>query len=79
MYCNPKLKLNRFKEVNLPSNAEYFSKFGPRKSLDAGYTPTDDDGKEIPIRGNKVDQIAAMDAFDRSKARQEAKAKKTEE
>lgn len=56
-----KLKLNRFKVVNIPSNKDYFQRFGSRTMPESMYS-----GDEVaPVASRKIDQIAAYDAYDR--------------
>lgn len=56
-----KLKLNRFKVVNIPSNKDYFQRFGSRTMPETMYS-----GDEVvPLASRKIDQIVDYDAYDR--------------
>lgn len=62
-----KLKLNRFKVVNLPSNKDLFARFGNRSVGENLYT-----GDEPAAVGSrKIDQIADYDAYDAMMQREE--------
>lgn len=76
MYCNPKLKLNKFKKVAIPSNAAYFARLG---QIEAASSLYDDNGNERPHQGNKLDVLAAMDEFDRIRQAEEASASNVNE
>lgn len=56
-----KLKVNRFKIVNLPSNKDYFQRFGNRTLPESLYTGDD----VAPTNQRKIDSIADYDAYDR--------------
>lgn len=72
MYCNPKMKLNKFREVAIPRNREYFARLGQLEAHSSLYS---DDGEQIPIQGNKVDVIAAQEAYEKAQLKKEAKSK----
>ena len=66
MFVKEKMKLNRFKQVRIPSKAEYMAKFGEVKSA-VPYT-----GDEIAENlGRKTDQMRQvledMEAFDKQR------------
>lgn len=68
-YINEKLKLNAFKDVRIPSNAEYFARYGFAVSPDSQYS-----GDEAsPMPKNKTELFALMDEYDRMKLAEEAK------
>lgn len=61
MFVPKKLKLNRFKVVNLPSNKDYFARFGNRTLPEQMFT-----GDEFaPSASRKIDQIVDYEAYDR--------------
>lgn len=62
MYIPEKLKLNRFKVVNLASNKDLFARFGSRSVGENLYTGDDD---AAPVASRKMDQIVDFDAYDR--------------
>lgn len=62
-----KLKLNRFKVVNLPSNKDLFSRFGKKSMPENLYTGDD----MAPQASRKIDQIADYDAYDRMMQQEE--------
>lgn len=55
MYCPKELKLNKFREVKIPSNASYFQRYGfaavPSESLYTG-------DEELDYGQTKLDAIA---------------------
>lgn len=61
MYIPEKLKLNRFKVVNLASNKDLFARFGSRSVGENLYTGDD----AAPVASRKMDQIVDFDAYDR--------------
>lgn len=56
MRIRKELKLNRFKVVAIPSNKQYFMRFGER-SVPAGLFSGDE---VVPTRMNKTDVLALM-------------------
>lgn len=58
MYCNDKLKLNKFREVRIPSNSEYFSRYGNGDPSAGSFTGDE----SIPFAQRKIDSIAQADA-----------------
>lgn len=71
MYVHPKNKLNAFKEVALPSNAQYFHKFG---NLSTTVNMYSGDETDLPS-GNKIDQIAHYLSINEVKLREESQPK----
>lgn len=67
MFVSESLKLNRFREVDLPRPRRMFERYGLLKCPATQYTG--DDFARVP--GNKVDVLADMDALDRSQLRSE--------
>lgn len=55
MYCPDKLKLNKFKEVNIPSNRDYFARFGKVTVPSSMYGG---DKQAVPMPMNKTDELA---------------------
>lgn len=69
MRINKKLKLNKFKYVRIPSNAEYFGRFGTSLVGKPQYT-----GDEtIPFAERKIDSIADGASLYEEFARQQDK------
>lgn len=60
MVVPEKMKVNHFKEVRIPSNKEYFKKFGSYQPTESYFT-----GEEaIPLGERKVDMLARIAAED---------------
>lgn len=58
MYCPEKLKLNRFKQVQIPSNKDYFSRLGVVATPSTSYTGDDHD---VHFPQNKTEEFARID------------------
>lgn len=58
-YPNEKMKVNKFHAVRIPSNAEYFSRFGLAVSPASAYTG--DDVSPMPL--NKTDSLADYERY----------------
>lgn len=67
MYVPEKLKLNKFRVVQIPENRDYFSRFGFLKSPDSAYTGDND----APHTMTKIEEIEAGRAYDAMKQREE--------
>lgn len=67
MYVTEKMKLNRFKDVRIPSNSDYFSRSGGAVLPPSQYTG--DDVAVMPQ--SKVQSIVDMEAYDRMKQNEE--------
>lgn len=67
MFVSESLKLNRFREVDLPRPRRMFERFGLLKCPSSQFTG--DEFARLP--GNKVDVLADMDSLDRSELRRE--------
>lgn len=75
MYINDGLKLNKFREVRIPSNAEYFARYGFTASPDSQYSGDED----APMPKNKTELFALMEEYDSMKQREEnSKSSKSE-
>lgn len=55
MYCPDELKLNKFKHVRIPSNDQYFARYGGVSPEDSGNYTGDE---AIPMAQTKIDAIA---------------------
>lgn len=61
MYVCEGLRLNRFRDVAIPANKDYFRQYGFLSSIPGNFI-----GDEKPPQdGNKIDVLAAMDEYDR--------------
>lgn len=58
MYCPEKLKLNRFKQVKIPSNKDYFSRIGAVATPATSYTGDD---RDVHFPQNKTEEFARID------------------
>lgn len=58
MLIPKKLKLNKFRHVDIPKNREYFARYGNFNTMDINYTGDD----VAPIGQSKIDQIMVADA-----------------
>lgn len=67
MYVDEKLKLNKFRVVNIPENKDYFSRYGFLQMPANAYSG--DDVSRMP--GTKIDEIEAGLAYDQMKQREE--------
>lgn len=56
MIVPKEMKLNRFRQVNIPAPKEYFQRFGYQSVTDGRYLGDDN---EAPMPMNKIDQIVA--------------------
>lgn len=68
MYCNKKLKLNKFEYVAIPSNRDMFSRFGENLPRGACYTGDD----VLPIGMTKMDELHEANQFDMYEAYKES-------
>lgn len=68
MFVPEKFKLNKFKDVALPSVRSYFARYGYNSQPAGSFSGEDE---VAPMRGNKVDMLADMEAYDRMKQREE--------
>lgn len=59
MFCPDKLKLNKFRFVRIPTNAEYFGRFGFADPSTGVYSG-DQQGIEV---GTKIDNIEKANSF----------------
>ena len=66
MYIPEKMKLNKFRNCAIPSNKEYFSRFGFAVTPDTQYTG--DEMAAMPM--NKVESIEDMQAYAEMKQRE---------
>lgn len=66
MYIPDKMKLNKFRQVRIPANNEYFARFGT-----AFGSPSVGTGDEVLFTGNKTDVLAHMDEYDKMMQREE--------
>lgn len=71
MYVNKKMKLNRFENVAIPRNCDYFARVGKRE------TPVTAYAGDIPPEElkNKLESIADYDAYDKVMQEEELKKK----
>lgn len=70
MYVPDELKLNRFVNVPIPENRDYFARFGTSKvAQDAAYTGDSD----APLPKSKIDAISDMDRYDRMMQEEESR------
>ena len=72
MYVNKKMKLNKFEQVSIPKNCDYFARIGNRVTPESAYSG------EIPAEEftDKLQSIADMDAYDKAMQAEELKKKK---
>lgn len=75
MYVNEKMKLNKFQQVNIPTNKDYFARAGKRMPDEAMFTG--DEPVDFMPQGDKLQQIADMDAYDQAMQAEEDAKKKT--
>lgn len=62
MFIPEELKLNKFVNVPIPENRDYFARFGTTKvAQDSAYTGD----QNAPLPKSKIDSLADMDAYDR--------------
>lgn len=66
MYIPEEMKLNKFRVCSIPSNKEYFSRFGFAVTPETQYTG--DDMASMPM--NKVESIEDMQAYAEMKQRE---------
>lgn len=60
MYIPEKLKLNRFRQVNIPRPKDYFARFGNMSTPSGRYS-----GDQSLISGRKTDVLSRVDAIER--------------
>lgn len=58
MYCPEKLKLNKFKQVQIPSNKDYFGRLGTSPVPSSQYTGEDN---LAPFPQRKTDELASTE------------------
>lgn len=67
MYVPEKLKLNKFRQVNIPSLRQYFSRYGFLNVPNSSYS-----GDTVLPTGRKTDVLSAIDKMDRFHQYQES-------
>lgn len=67
MYIPAKFKLNKLVDVQIPEPRSYFSRYG-YNSMPSGAMSGDE---QAPVKKNKVDTFADMEAYDRMKQAEE--------
>lgn len=67
MYVPEKLKLNKFRQVNLPTLKQYFSRYGFLNVPNSSYS-----GDNVLPSGRKTDVLSAIDRMDRYQQYQES-------
>lgn len=66
-FPDEKMKVNRFHDVAIPRNAEYFARFGFAVSPGSNYS-----GDELaPVPMNKTDMLVDMERYDAMKQAEE--------
>lgn len=73
MYVPEKLKLNKFRDVRIPSPAEYFGRFGTSVPPVSENRMTGDE--DVMLNGRKTDILADMDAYDKYMQEEESNKK----
>lgn len=68
MYIREELKLNKLRHVKIPSNAEYFARYGFTASPASQYSGDD----VAPMPKNKTELFALMEEYDRMKQVEES-------
>lgn len=71
MYCNEKMKLNKFVQVAIPKNSEYFRRFNGNLPVPSNGNFSGDE--VIPSGMTKVEQISAANRLNEQYLAQEAK------
>ena len=66
MFIVEKLKLNKFRECSIPKPCDYFKRLGSRSLPVSQYS-----GDEMIKEGNKIDNLAYMDEFDKQRQSEE--------
>ena len=66
MIINERLKTNKFVDVNIPSPRAYFQRLGAGSIDLVEYS-----GDEMIKQGNKVDNLALMEDYDKLKQKEE--------
>lgn len=67
MYVPEKLKLNKFRQVNIPTLKQYFSRYGFLNVPNSSYS-----GDNVFPSGRKTDVLSAIDKMDRYHQYQES-------
>lgn len=67
MFIKDELKLNKFRDVRIPSNAEYFARYGFTTSPDSQYSGDE----SAPLSMNKTELFELMAEYDRMKQNEE--------
>lgn len=67
MYVPEKLKLNKFRQVNIPTLKQYFSRYGFLNVPNSSYS-----GDNVLPSGRKTDVLSAIDKMDRYHQYQES-------
>lgn len=70
MYCNEKMKLNKFVRVSIPKNSEYFRRFNGNLPIPSNGNYTGDE--VVPQSLTKVEQISYASRINEQKLREEA-------
>lgn len=70
MYCNDKMKLNKFVQVAIPKNSEYFRRFNGNLPVPSNGNFSGDE--VIPAGMTKVEQISAASRLNEQFLAQEA-------
>lgn len=69
MYVNEKLKLNKFRKVQIPENRDYFSRYGFLNSPESSYS-----GEEsAPGSLTKIEEIELGEKYAKMMAEEQAK------
>lgn len=71
MLIPEKLKINRFRFVDIPKNSDYFARLGGQRPIPPASAYVED-SEGIPRYGNKTDILAHADAINMEQIRREA-------
>lgn len=71
MYCNEKMKLNKFVQVAIPKNSEYFRRFNGNLPVPSNGNYSGDE--VVPQGLTKVEQISAANRLNEQYLADEAK------
>lgn len=77
MYCNEKMKLNKFRRVAIPKNSEYFRRFNGNLPIPSNGSFSGDE--VLPSGLTKVEQISYAERINEQKLREEASAESDQE
>lgn len=67
MYVCEKLKLNKFRDVKIPANKDYFQRLGLTTTPTGEYSGDD----SAPMPQTKIQSIEDIEAYDRMKQNEE--------